>query len=869
MLVSVLHTSAGAVEQAANGTPVSWLVAGPFPVSGDNALFHHYLSSSEGEERVRARAGTLAGKSSAKTIEWQAASPGRNGEIDFRKIWPTERRAIAFAYAELDSPLERFVAATVGSGNHIQLRLNGEVIYESRLSRKPEPDKDTIVLRLRKGLNTLLAKVEGGQDNWNLQLRTHLRAGRMFINQRATVIPDFRIGQKTEAWGQVEVANAGDAPLTDVTVEIAGDDLVLPSRSARVSLAPGEVQRIPFWVAERAATPAAGAKPLRLRLTAGVEVENIEFTPRFRKATEYFVTTYRSAVDGSVQPFSVLLPSAYDPTIAYPLILLLHGAHVTDWGQNIISYEPKEWAIQVAVHDRGNNRYRDIGEIDLDEVLVEVERRYRIDAERMYLSGHSMGGYGAWFQATRRPDRWASISPQAGYADYFLYHPAMRAGRGHALGEFQKRLLEHWSPLGFAENLLHVPAYIVHGAKDDNVDVKHSRKMAARLRELRYTHVYDENPEGGHWWGPRGADYGVEVVDKPPIWTFLRKHSRRALAPRRVVYLTDTLRYRRAYWVAIDELDTANQLARIEAELTAPNTISVALVNITQFTLRLDNGLVRMDEPVSVQINGRLAFRGRLPGSAQLTLRREPGKADVQLFNPADMSVTRPQAVGEIIEATAGELDVGGQVARFFARPPGPLKKSERLYGPVSDAFNTPFLFVIGTAGGERDAGALRRAAHRAAEALARDWMARANGIVRLKRDSEVTTHDIASNNLILFGNARINSLIAQINDDLPIRFTADGFTTGGQIKRGDDLGLVLAVPNPLNLQRYAVIVGGHTPQSFEAAARLRFAELPDYVIFDRSVFAGEEPAFVAAGFFDKFWRLAEPTPISRSAEQR
>jgi hypothetical protein len=52
----------------------------------------------------------------------------------------------------------------------------------------------------------------------------------------------------------------------------------------------------------------------------------------------------------------------------------------------------------------------------------------------------------------------------------------------------------------------------------------------------------------------------------------------------------------------------------------------------------------------------------------------------------------------------------------------------------------------------------------------------------------------------------------------------------------------------------HACVVGGTTPQSFEAAARLRLAELPDRVIIGRRVFAGEEAAFVAGGFIDKFW---------------
>lgn len=845
--------------------PLRWLIAGPFPVSGDNALFADYLSVPGGETQIRARVGGAAANNSAGVVRWQASDPDQGGGIDFKKAWPGQRQAIAYAYTELHADAERDVVATIGSGNNIQVRLGGEIVYESRLSRKPEPDKDTLVLRLRKGINPLLVKVEGGLTHWQLQWKIHEPPDRLFVNQHVTIIPDFRVGERTGAWGQVEVANASGAMLTGVSVELPGDDLVLPSRSAAITLAPGQVQRIPFWIAGRKATPEGAAPPIRLRVTANGEEQSFEFPTRVKKTTEYFVTTYRSAVDGSVQPYSVLLPASYDPTILYPLIVLLHGAHVTDWGQNIISYEPKEWAIQVAVHDRGNNRYRDIGEVDLYEALMDVQRRYRIDPERVYLSGHSMGGYGTWFQATRYPDRWASISPQAGYADYSLYHAVMGGWANGAQQPFQKRLLEDWSPLTFVENLLHVPAYIVHGAKDDNVPVTHSRQMAARLGELGYAYVYDENPDGGHTWGPRGQYYGLEVVDKPPIWTFFQKHSRRVRLPKRVVYTTNSLRYREAYWVAVDELEVSNQIARIEAEVTAPSVIAVKLSNITQFTLRLNNGLVCTDQLIRVSINGHVVYDAPLPPSAHLTLRREVNGRYVQLFDETDLRIAGHDVRMERIDGFAAELDEAGHVARIIARGPEPLKKTAQLSGPVIDAFTTPFLFVVGTAGRAAKAIEMQAAAQRAAEALAREWMARANGIVQIKSDTDVTRDDIAAYDLILFGNAQMNRLITQINDELPVRFTATGIMAEGRVITGDDLGMVMVAPNPLNPSRYAVIVGGMTPRSFETAARLRLAELPDYVIFDRRTLAGQEIDFVGGGFFDKYWRLTDPDQIGRA----
>lgn len=853
ILLLSLCTSAFGATQSDGKIQLRWLTAGAFQSQGSNALFKDYLEP-QNETNLIAKTGETAGKNSAGIVRWQEANPTEDGTIDFSKMYPNEKRGVAYAFAEIKVPTAQTFVATIGSGNNIQVRLNGEIILESRLSRKPEADKDTLVLPLRKGLNTILIKMEGDGSNWKLQWTTHQPTTKLFVNQHNTIIPDFRVGEAISAWGQIEVASASNEELKNVTIEAVGDDLIIPSRSESISLKPEEVQRIPVWINAKREANQTGEKPLRLHITADGTEQFIEFKPRVRSADGYFVTTYRSYVDGSVQPFSVFLPTSFNPEKSYSMILLLHGAHVTDWAQNIIAYDAKDWAIQVAVHDRGNNRYRDIGEVDIDEVLTEVKRRYRIDGEKIYLAGHSMGGYGTWFQATHRPDMWASISPQAGYSDYFLYHPAMSSSSPNALqNKFQKRLLESWSPLLFAENLLHVPAYVIHGAKDDNVSVEHSRKMTARLRELGYKFEYYENPEGGHWWGPRGKNYGTEIVDNPKIWQFLRQTEQRAAAPKKIVYKTDSLHYRKAYWVAIDELEKANQMSLIKAEIIAPNRISVNLENIRQFTLDLNEKLVKTAKPVTVRINNRTVFQGILLSLKRLTLRIEKN-GFVQILKNSENSQT----------TLAIELDANGKPSRFFEFEKPRLQKSSEIYGKVSDAFNTPFLFVVGSKGSDNKSIVLNKSAERAAEMLVREWMMRANGIAEIKRDVDVKAEDKRTHNLILFGNAETNAIISEINDKLPIRFDDANIIVGGQKIVGEDLGVIQIVPNPLQTNRYAVVVGGTTPKSFETASRLNFNELPDFVIFDKRTLAGEKQDFVGGGFFNKFWELDDMSQIGR-----
>ena len=843
----------GQVMRSGGGSAAgSWLVAGPFHGNGDNGLFKDYLSGVK-EALSQARDGDLAAWGLAGIKRWQAAELSDEGVLDFKKLWDANFESVAYAYTEIESDADRYVSATVGSGTSVQIRVNGDVVYESRVFRRVETDKDTVVFPLRKGINPVLVKAQKGLS-WSFQWKVNFTPGKLFANETATIIPDFHVTEQVGAWGQVEVANVSGSPLQDVRAEVMEDDLLSPSQSEQIALGPQEVQRIPIWIASKKVIQDGATPRVHLRVTAGSNEYSFDAAPRVRNAKTSFVTTYRSTVDGSVQPYSVLLPPSFNKKATYPLIILLHGSHVTTWGINISSYTPKEWAIQVAVHDRGNNNYRGIGEVDINEVLSAVTKRYIIDPDSLFLSGHSMGGYGAWFLAVRYPDRWAAISPQTAHTELSLSDTTMRESENVKQQRFQNRLLQSWSPITFAENLLYVPAYMMHGAKDASLPVSHSRIMCARLDALGYEHTYDENPEGGHWWGTRGEHEGTLCVDNPEISEFFLKHRRRVRDPRLVIYKTDSLRYRQAYWVTINELDAENSIASIRAEIVAPNSIAVQLDNITEFTLRLNEQMVARGQPVTVSVNGNTAFSGLLPALLRLTIRRDAGGDYAQVVDAGEGNVAGYESPASSIQLKAG---AGREESQTWAYGNGrAMMKSEQLYGPILDAFNKPFLVVVGTGGAGEEANRMNQASRRAAQAVVRDWMTRVNGIAKIKADNEVTTEEIASYNLILFGNAATNSLISRINEALPIRFTEEGITVGERVITASDAGMLVVRPNPLNQGKYIVVFGGRTPRSMELAARLRLTDLPDYVVFDAHTLSGKRVEFVDGGFFDERWQI-------------
>jgi len=73
----------------------------------------------------------------------------------------------------------------------------------------------------------------------------------------------------------------------------------------------------------------------------------------------------------------------------------------------------------------------------------------------------------------------------------------------------------------------------------------------------------------------------------------------------------------------------------------------------------------------------------------------------------------------------------------------------------------------------------------------------------------------------------------------------------------GEDLGLKMIYPNPLNPERYVVINAGVTWKGVEFVHRLG-RQLPDYVVFKAESVRKGLKDYIAAGFFDRNWQLSE-----------
>jgi predicted esterase len=189
---------------------------------------------------------------------------------------------------------------------------------------------------------------------------------------------------------------------------------------------------------------------------------------------------YRSAADNSLQPYRFYIPTNYDAKKKWPMVVALHGMG-GDENSFFAGYD--NGAIRRFAEERGYvivcpkgrgpaSMYMGTAERDVIDVIGEMKREYSVDDDRVYLMGHSMGGYGTWSVAAGHPELFAAIGPISGGGTPFT------TTRLKALAQ--------------------TPWIVVHGDNDPTVSVEESRKMVKAGKEIGIEIKYIEVPGGNH-----------------------------------------------------------------------------------------------------------------------------------------------------------------------------------------------------------------------------------------------------------------------------------------------------------------------------------------------------------------------------------
>jgi len=281
---------------------------------------------------------------------------------------------------------------------------------------------------------------------------------------------------------------------------------------------------------------------------------------------------FRSPADGTLQPYSISVPKGYSPSRPAPMLVHLHGH---GWYARFQGHPAPllPGALALSPHGRGSMDYMRLGETDVLMAIADARQHYAVDPNRVYVSGASMGGTGSWQLAVRYPDQFAGIGPTNGNADHRVWE-AQWGWSSRTSGSFAKLkryVADTISPITFAENLLNVPAFCIHGEIDEVVPVQHSRNMVARAKAAGGDVVYQEIPDAMHGYVPG------DLALKQLVWLAQRPRDPR---PKRVRFKAHRRRYPGAYWVRVRDLRHELECATVDAQVVAPSEIVVKTSNV-------------------------------------------------------------------------------------------------------------------------------------------------------------------------------------------------------------------------------------------------------------------------------------------------
>jgi predicted peptidase len=196
--------------------------------------------------------------------------------------------------------------------------------------------------------------------------------------------------------------------------------------------------------------------------------------------------------------YLLYLPEGYskESDKKWPLILFLHGSgergsdvsKVKVHGVPKIVEGKKDFPFIVVSPQCPENRWWE--PFELNVLLDDIMASYHVDADRVYLTGLSMGGFGTWDLAMHSPGRFAAIAPIC--------------GGGNPVMAFQ---------------IKNIPAWVFHGEADPVVPVQRSLEMVEALKKVKADVKLTTYPGVGH-------DSWTQTYDNPELYKWFLSHRR-------------------------------------------------------------------------------------------------------------------------------------------------------------------------------------------------------------------------------------------------------------------------------------------------------------------------------------------------------
>ncbi|MDB5694438.1 MAG: hypothetical protein JWO81_3501, partial [Alphaproteobacteria bacterium] len=340
-----------------------------------------------------------------------------------------------------------------------------------------------------------------------------------------------------------------------------------------------------------------------------------EGKPSWETAAGLVVRGYISKIDGSVQPYGVVVPEAWKAGDKTPrrLDFWMHGrgenlselSFVDDRMKNKGEFVP-EGAFVLHLYGRFCCANKFAGEVDLFEALANARKHYPINENRLVVRGFSMGGASAWQFGTHYAGMWAAVQPGAGFGESKEF---LHLNTPEKMPPVWEQTLWRWyDSTGYVSNLANTTTVAYSGEIDGqkqaaDIMIRYARQEAGNAHppaaELGKVAEGDGSPKAEearvtgtapdlllyHVIAPK-TPHKVLAEAKPEIEKLigaaLEKHE---ASPKKVHLTTYSLIYPKQDWVTVQALEHQWERADVDAEAAADGSLKVKTKNVRQFTV--------------------------------------------------------------------------------------------------------------------------------------------------------------------------------------------------------------------------------------------------------------------------------------------
>ena len=543
-------------------------------------------------------------------------------------------------------------------------------------------------------------------------------------------------------------------------------------------------------------------------------------------ATGLIVRGYVSKIDGSVQPYGLVVPESYQAKSPYRhrLDVWWHGRGETLSELNFIDQRQKSpgeftpaHAFVLHPYGRYCNANKFAGEIDTLEALEHVKRHYRIDEDKIVARGFSMGGAACLQFAVHYPGLWCAAAPGAGFAETADFLKVFQKERVEPTW-YEQKLWHLYDCTDYVLNLYNCPTVAYSGEIDPQKQAADMMEKALEKELIRLVHII--GPKTPHRYEPAAKQEINRRID------LLAERGRERPLPT-IKLTTWTLRYNHMGWIQIDGLHRHWEKAAVTADNTGGG-ITLRTQNVDALSIAMEPG--DFLAPSIAEGKGIIDID-------QQQVAMPPVMSDRSLNVHLRKEGDTWKAVDKVDDGT--------------------LRKRHGLQGPIDDAFMDSFLFVrpSGTPLNDKVGAWTKAEMTHAIE----HWRKQFRGDVRIQDDSAVSADDIATHNLILWGDPSSNQILAKIAAKLPVSWDSKGVWVSDKSYDPGHHVPVLIYPNPLNPHKYVVVNSGFTFREYDYLNNARqVPKLPDYAIVDieTSASARWPGKIVTAGFFGEQWEM-------------